>query len=49
MPPRSCRLAPRCRLGRLERDARGVGEAEECAGPGRDRVLVGDIFADQER
>jgi hypothetical protein len=49
MPPWSCRFAPRCGFGRLDLDARRVGKAEECAGPGRDRVLVIDIFADQER
>ena len=34
---------------RLELDACRVGEAEERAGPSRDRVLVSDTFPDQER
>ena len=47
MPARPCRFAPRCRLDRFEFNARRIREAEQCAGPGCDRVIVSDIFADQ--
>ena len=40
---------PRCLPGGVELNARRVGEAEERAGPGHDRVPVLDTLADQDR
>jgi len=47
--PRSFWLTPPRQFDRLKLDARRVGEAKECVGPSRDRVLLNDTFADQER
>ena len=47
--PLPFRLTPCSPFDGYELDACRVGEAEERACPGRDRILIGDIWTDQER